>query len=73
VLSVSAAACAQQKAAASPKEPERQVITVTGFGDPVDKSYRKMTSGMDLFESKRAMAPAAALRFKLLRAAKTPP
>ena len=66
VLSVSAAACAQQKAAASPKEPERQVITVTGFGDPVDKSYRKMTSGMDLFESKRAMAPAAALRFRLL-------
>jgi hypothetical protein len=42
------------------------VITVTGFGEPVDKSYRKMISGMDLFERNRTMAPAASLRFKLL-------
>lgn len=42
------------------------MITITGFGEPVDKSYRKMISGMDLFERNRAMAPAAPLRFKLL-------
>jgi hypothetical protein len=66
VILVSAAAYAQQDSAASAKEPERQVITVTGFGDPVDKSYRKMISGMDLFERNRALAPAASLRFKLL-------
>lgn len=35
--------------------------------DPVEKSYRKMIRGMDLFEKQRAaMAPNASLRFKLL-------
>jgi hypothetical protein len=35
--------------------------------DPVEKSYRKMIRGMDLFEKQRAaMAPTASLRFKLL-------
>lgn len=35
--------------------------------DPVEKSYRKMVRGMDLFEKQRAaMAPNASLRFKLL-------
>ncbi|MDB5929045.1 MAG: hypothetical protein JWR60_752 [Polaromonas sp.] len=35
--------------------------------DPVEKSYRKMVKGMDLFEQQRsALAPQAALRFKLL-------
>ena len=35
--------------------------------DPVEKSYRKMIRGMDLFEKQRAaMAPHASLRFKLL-------
>lgn len=34
--------------------------------DPVEKSYRKMMRGMDLFDKERGMAPGAALRFKLL-------
>lgn len=34
--------------------------------DPVDKSYRKMLQGMELFEQKRGMAPGASLRYKLL-------
>ena len=43
-------------------------VTVTGKGvrDPVEKSYRKMVRGMDLFEQRRAMAPQATLSFKLL-------
>lgn len=42
------------------------MITVTAPGDPVDKSYRRMILGMDLFERNRGLAPAAPLRFKLL-------
>lgn len=34
--------------------------------DPVEKSYRKMLRGMDLFEKEHSKAPAAELRFKLL-------
>ena len=34
--------------------------------DPVEKSYRKMLLGMDLFDRERSNAPDAALRFKLL-------
>jgi hypothetical protein len=43
-------------------------VTVTAAArDPVEKSYRKMVQGMDLFERLRpAMAPNATLRFKLL-------
>ena len=65
-ISLSTAAYAQQKAAGDAKATGVQTITVTGFGEPVDKSYRKMIAGMDLFERNRAMAPAASLRFKLL-------
>jgi hypothetical protein len=41
-------------------------VTVGAPRDPVDKSYRKMLKGMDLFEQKRGMAPNASLRYKLL-------
>ena len=41
-------------------------VTAKANRDPVEKSYRKMISGVDLFENERAMAPNAALRFKLL-------
>jgi hypothetical protein len=42
-------------------------VTVTGQQkDTVEKSFRKMNQGMDLFERQRAMAPQARLRFKLL-------
>jgi len=41
-------------------------VTVTATRNPVDKSYRKMLKGMDLFEKMHGMAPQASLRFKLL-------
>lgn len=41
-------------------------ITVSATRDPVEKSYRKMLRGMDLFEKKHSMAPTALLRYKLL-------
>ena len=66
VIPLSGATYAQQKAAGGAKTTGVQTITVTGFGEPVDKSYRKMIAGMDLFERNRALAPAASLRFKLL-------
>lgn len=42
-------------------------VTVTAApADSVEKSYRKMVGGMDLFERLHALAPLASLRFKLL-------
>lgn len=41
-------------------------VTVQSTRDPVDKSYRKMIAGMDMFERRRALAPQATLRFQLL-------
>lgn len=40
-------------------------IRITAVRHPVDKSYRKMVSGMDLFEKTHALAPNAALRYRL--------
>ncbi|WP_233259589.1 hypothetical protein [Ramlibacter sp. WS9] len=68
VLIALASACiavgAQEKKSAGSLPP----VTVTAAArDPVEKSYRKMVQGMDLFERLRpAMAPNAVLRFKLL-------
>ena len=42
------------------------VTVTTPARDPVEKSYRKMVRGMDLFERLHAQAPGATLRFKLL-------
>ncbi|MFC5500272.1 hypothetical protein ACFPOE_22205 [Caenimonas terrae] len=43
-------------------------VTVVGKGvrNPVEKSYRKMVRGMDLFERRHALAPQATLAFRLL-------
>ena len=42
-------------------------VTAKANRDPVEKSYRKMVRGMDLFEQQRqGIAPNASLRFKLL-------
>lgn len=59
-LMVSNGCWAQQGTAAAPS------VTVSTLRDPVDKSYRKIVRGMDLFEKHHAMAPGATLRFKLL-------
>jgi hypothetical protein len=44
----------------------RETIVVKGLRNPVDKSYRKMVKGMELFDQMHAMAPNASLRYKLL-------
>ena len=41
-------------------------VTAKANPNPVEKSYRKMLRGMDLFERLHAMAPSSELRFKLL-------
>jgi hypothetical protein len=62
-----ALACATAFAQAAPKpKPSLGSVTVTGMANPVEKSYRRMVEGMDLFERERAHAPNAQLRYKLL-------
>lgn len=41
-------------------------VEITALRHPVDKSYRKMVQGMELFEERHALAPQAELRYKLL-------
>jgi hypothetical protein len=41
-------------------------VEVRELRDPVEKSYRKIVRGMDLFEQRRSLAPNATLRFKLV-------
>lgn len=53
-------------AGAAPDSAPVQTVVVPYVRDPVDKSYRKMIKGMERFERERALAPAAALRFRLL-------
>jgi hypothetical protein len=59
------AADPQGKTAAAPATvlPPLQVAAPR---DPVEKSYRRIVRGMDLFEQRHSLAPDAALRFKLL-------
>jgi len=61
-----ALACTHVHAAGLAVPAADQAVVVTAMRDPVDKSYRSMIKGMDLFEQQHAMAPAAALRFRLL-------
>ena len=53
---------AQERADALPSV----TISAKANRDPVEKSYRRMIRGMDLFERRHALAPDAPLRFKLL-------
>lgn len=66
MLACTAAWAAEPQAKAGPGADAVQTITVSRTRNPVDKSYRKMLKGMELFAKKRAMAPDASLRFKLL-------
>lgn len=43
-----------------------QAVSVTATRNPVDKSYRKILRGMEVFEKMHALAPNAPLRFRLL-------
>ncbi len=57
------AATAQDKSA-----PALSSVTIAAKAnrDPVEKSYRKMMRGMDLFNAERSMSPNGVLRFRLL-------
>ena len=57
---------AQTSVFAQTKSPADDAVAVTALRNPVDKSYRRMVGGMELFERRHALAPAATLRFKLL-------
>jgi len=64
---VLAAACSVAVAQPAPPKAALPQVTVTAAQrDAVEKSYRKMIQGMDLFERMHALAPNAPLRFKLL-------
>jgi hypothetical protein len=54
------------QAAPAPSTADVQTVHVPYVRDPVDKSYRRMGTGMQRFERERALAPAATLRFRLL-------
>src|SRR5687767_8718202 len=57
------AGCGSVCAAATTELPK---VEVRALRDPVEKSYRRIVKGMDLFEQRRSLAPKASLRFKLL-------
>ncbi len=67
LASALAAACVHVNAQ-NPSGPALPTVTITAKAnpDPVEKSYRKMIRGMDLFEKQRGISPNASLRFKLL-------
>jgi hypothetical protein len=59
-------ACAAALAQQPPPKASLGSVTVHAVGNPVEKSYRKMVKGMDLFERMHQLAPNAPLRYKLL-------
>jgi hypothetical protein len=56
----------RQENAASAATTALPAVEVSALRDPVEKSYRKIVKGMDLFERRHSLAPHASLRFKLL-------
>ncbi|CAN7223884.1 hypothetical protein [Polaromonas sp. LjRoot131] len=67
-LAVGAQAAAQDPGSKEPGTRTLPPVTVSAKAnrDPVEKSYRKMIRGMELFEREKSLAPNASLRFKLL-------
>jgi hypothetical protein len=70
-MQIALLSCTAAYAQGKPRAAENTVlpevaVTASTARDSVEKSYRKMLNGVDLFEQKHAMAPAASLRFKLL-------
>lgn len=66
VLGAATAAIAAPEPVRTDAGAELAAVTVRGTRDPVEKSYRKMLRGMELFERWHHLAPQAALRYKLL-------
>jgi hypothetical protein len=55
-----------QKNPGGAKDSDIPVLTISTAKDPVDKSYRRMVRGIEVFEQNHHLAPDASLRFKLL-------
>lgn len=51
---------------------ETPSVSVTGIRNPEMRSYRSVWAGLDAFDEYRALAPAAPLRFRILRADGSP-
>ncbi len=66
VLACTAVSAAEPQVKAGAATDNSQAVVVSAMRDPVNKSYRKMLKGMDLFEKNHGMAPNASLRYKLL-------
>lgn len=66
MLLASTAVCAAEPREKTAAAADASAIAVVATRNPVDKSYRKMLKGMDLFEARHSMAPNASLRYKLL-------
>jgi hypothetical protein len=65
-VSLACAPAQAQQGTGSAKQLPPVTVTASPARGAVEKSYRKMIAGMDLFERLHGMAPAASLRFKLL-------
>lgn len=68
VLTAGLAAVGGQARAQTTAPAALPAVTVTSRAgaEPVEKSYRQMIRGMDLFDRQRSMSPQGLLRFKLL-------
>ena len=62
----SVSAYAQQRQSQHTDKLPPVTVTAKANPDPVEKSYRKMIRGVDLFEREHGLAPDATLHFKLL-------
>lgn len=68
IITIAGLVCSVVATAQTVQPPSLAPVTVTykANRDPVEKSYRKMIRGMDLFESQRSVSPNATLQFRLL-------
>src|SRR4051812_6277852 len=66
VLMCAGAAAAERQEKSGAGAATLPPVEVSALRDPVEKSYRRIVRGMDLFEKRHELAPNARLRFKLL-------
>lgn len=66
VLALGRVCAAERPDISAPAATPLPPVEVRALRDPVEKSYRRIVRGMDLFERRRELAPNASLRFKLL-------
>jgi hypothetical protein len=55
------------QAETKPEDEKVAEVAIEGIKNPALRSYRTMSAGLDAFDEHRRLAPAAALKFKLIR------